>query len=357
MSPDAPATAQVLAEVSAASAGVRPDDVVLLDVPAMAAIVSATGPLTLPDGSVLLGEELVEEVLVKAYGDGQFTDDRQNVRRGRLVEIADATFARLTGSLGASPRDDARLVRALGEAAAGRHLMLWSSDADTQASLVAARLDGGLDPRDAVLATATVNNLGDAQGHGNKLDYYVGRSYAVTATVGTERATVTQTVRLTNSAPEGLGPYVQGFTDDATLAELVELALPRDATDVVTTLDGTVLRTPRLAVGEVDQTRAVVLVARGESAEVSLTYTTAVPDGRFQLRVLPQPLARDADLELAVRPAEGLVFAGPSPDGVTLSEPHARSVTVDVAFPGPTGWAAVTSAVSDFWRSPVPRPW
>ena len=240
MSPQVPDSATVLSEVAGASAGARPDDVVLIDVPAMAAIVSATEPLQLPDGTVLPGDQVVDEVLVKAYGDGQYTDNQQDVRRSRLVDVANAAFAQLTSELGRSSSQDLALVRALGTAAQGRHLALWSSDPRTQRHLADARLAGSLAPRGQDVALASGEQPRRRPGQRQQARLLRRAHRRGLRGGGTRQRRGLPDAHPAQRRPDrarALRRRVRPGRRE--LLELVELAMPAGATDVQLGLDGT----------------------------------------------------------------------------------------------------------------------
>lgn len=299
MSPDGPDVAQVLASVAARSLGRRPDVVVLLDVPAAAAIVSATGPVRI-DGRSVSGDELVRSLLVDSYGDGRLDPKAQAARRRATTAAASAAFRRVWRDAPASPA----LLRALLSAAAGRHLLMWSDRPWEQALLAAGGVAGAL-PATGDVAMPVLNNLGDSPGRGNKLDYYLRRQLAVTVTLGPRRAQITQTLTLTNTAPAGLGPYVAGVARPGTLRELVAMSSAARADVRSFTRDGRPI--PVLASkvqGRRTLTTAVTL-PRGARTVLRLRYSLPLRAGAYRLTLVPQPLARPATLQVTVRATDG----------------------------------------------------
>ncbi|MFP5372251.1 MAG: DUF4012 domain-containing protein, partial [Actinomycetes bacterium] len=297
MSPDIPASASVGAEAAGALLGTKPDVVILLDVPAMAAIVRLTGErLALEDGTTLSGEALTEALLVDTYARAGTASSDQDQRRAMLRRAA-------TGAVRSLLSDDVSPVQAarlLGDLASGRHLAVWSAVPDQQAALVDLGVAGAVDATEHDVAMVSVNNLS-----ANKLDYYVDRQVSVQATVGRDVAQVVQRVRLTNTAPEDLVPYVAGLREPGTVVERVELsvspeAVVRSFTSNGSPATGGVRTGPR-------RTRAFtyVTLARGQSVDLLLRYDVPVEDGRYRIALLPQPLARDAGLQLIVQPADG----------------------------------------------------
>jgi hypothetical protein len=300
MDPNVPATASVIAALAQQSLGVKPDAVLLLDVAGMAKIVSATGPLHLADGSVLSGDGLIKDLLVTQYGDGSLDQKAQDARHVRLAEAAGSGFAALT-----SHESDVSVLKALATAATGRHLALWSSSPTVEAELDAAGVSGSTAPQGHDLGLVTINNLGDSPGFGNKLDYYATRRLDVKVVVGEQSADVTETLTLANHAPAGLGPYVEGPQHPGRMHLLVQLATEK-ASHLEQFTHGGVpagFSTPKLT--DTTQVTFPVDLMPGESGSWTLEYSVPVSKGHYSLRLLPQPLASAATLNVHVSAASG----------------------------------------------------
>lgn len=300
MSPDVPDAASVTAEVARELLGRQPDVVVLLDVPALAGILGvADRPVRLPDGSTVEPDALADALLVGTYARAGSDLDDQEARRAALQAAAGATVAELLQSdLPVLP-----LVRELGRLAAGRHLALWSADVQEQAALEALGLAGSADPEGDDLALVSVNNL-----NANKLDVYVERRVTVEATVGADSAEVVQRVTLENRAPADLVPYVAGIQTPGTVRERLELSISPQARFTSLRKDGSLTTGDVRSGQERTRVHTFVELARGQRVEVVLRYSVPVDEGRYRLRLLPQPLAEDAQLDVVVRPAPGHVL-------------------------------------------------
>jgi hypothetical protein len=344
MTPDVPTAASVLAAASARTTGVRPDVVLLLDVPGIAQIVDATSPITV-DGKVLTGPELIRTLLVDAYVGAEGTA-AQNERRQREERAADAALRDLTNAPASLS-----LAKALAEAVSGRHLALWSARPTEQHDLELARAAGSVDPGGDDLLLAVANNLGDSPGFGNKLDYYVARRAAVTVEVNRDRARVTQTLTLANQSPTGLSSYVEGLRRPGRILELLQLAIAADAKLVSFTSGG---------VGAVadqwreDGSRRLVFLAdlaRGQVGSWTLTYDVPLRDGRYRMRLLPQGLARPATLDVDVRAQDGVTLTTRGPLGHTAEWDSSLELDVQVDQPG---WLQRTrDRLRRFWNEPV----
>jgi Protein of unknown function (DUF4012) len=300
MDPDVPETAQVLAALSQQSLGTKPDAVLLLDVAGMAKIVSATGPLHLPDGTQLSGDQLIKALLVTAYGDGSLDPAAQTARHARLAAAAGSGFAAL-----ASHESDVSVLKALAAAASGRHLALWSSAPAVESELTLAGVSGSTDPQGHDLGLVTVNNLGDSPNYGNKLDYYATRSVDVKVAVGPKSAEVTETLTLANHAPAGLGPYVEGVVHPGRMHLLISLAAGKSATLERFTKGGLAAGVTVQHLSANQQVTFPVDLQPGESGSWQLDYSVPVTNGHYSLRLLPQPLASPANLTVEVTAAKG----------------------------------------------------
>lgn len=196
MSPNFPANAPLAAEQWRASGGDAADTVIEIDVVGLADLLSATGPVTMA-GRVLTAHNAVPYLTAGQYAGARFTNPEDHL--GALV---DAVVHRLE-----EPHiDTLQLAKALGEAAAGRHLMIWSADAQMEQAWVRAGVSG--QASGSALMVSLVN-LG-----ANKLDPFVTAHVSLIPLPGGARAKST-TFRLSvalhnNAAPVPSlinGPY------------------------------------------------------------------------------------------------------------------------------------------------------
>lgn len=359
--PDVPRSSTVLAGVAGATLGYVPDGIVWLDVPALAAVLRATSPAVLPDGTELTGDNAVEVLLSAAYEEVDDTTASQALRRARLRAAADAIAARV---LGGAP-DASQLADELGAAARGRHLSVWSRDGDEQRALLAAGLAGAVAAAGGDLQAFTVHNLGAGGDAGNKLDYYAQRSVRVDVQVGRGAVVVEREVVLRNDAPlEGLPGYVAGEQAPGVTSNLVLHSLPAGA-EIEEYRRGEALLDARpQALGDTVVVTDVVRLAPGTSVSWRLRYRLPV-DGTYALRVVPQPLARPGRLDVTIRAEDGVELSTapggvlqPGSNGVLqLSTTLEPELAVDVDIGGPGLLRRAVDAVVRFWREPVPAPW
>jgi hypothetical protein len=297
MSPDVPDAASVAAAAAGELLGLAPDLVVLLDVPALTGIVQLAGAtVPLPDGSTVPADRLTEALLVDAYANAGTSGDAQQQRRADLRAAAGSTAATLlTG--GQSPE---AVLRELVRLARGRHLAVWSSDPAEQRALEKIGAAGSADPQGDDLALISVNNV-----NANKLDYYVDRQVEVEVVVGRDRAEVRQRLALSNRAPADLVPYVAGVAEPGTVVERVEMSIAQAAEFRSFRRDGAMTTGELRRGAERTRVHTFVELSRGQSVELELRYSVPVQNGRYRLRLLPQPLARDAVLRVRIDAAPG----------------------------------------------------
>ncbi len=352
MSPDVPTVAQVMSRLSRMTMGRTPDAVLFLDVPAVAAILDATGPTLLGDGRQLSGDNAVEELLVRAYAGVPDTREGQAQRRKSLRSATDGVIDRLLGS-GAVPTIP--LARSLGDAVRSRHIAVWSARANEQADLVAGRASGTVcSPSDDLLMT-TVLNLGGGRSEGNKLDYYVAQDHHVEVTVSQDTALTRRTFRLRNDAPRsGLSNYVAGLETPGQARNLVFFSIPQTARLIGFSRDGQV---PLVTTGTECGHQVIadfVALAPGETAVWEVTYRTPREgNDEYEIRLLPQPLARPAHLDLVVRGGDGVVLSDVRGGRLRYDEAWNHELLLQMRTGSGSWWQRAATRVRTFWREPV----
>ena len=359
MSPDVPQSSAVLAEIAAKGLGRRPDAIVWLDVRALAAVLGATSPATLPDGAVLSADNAVTALLSDAYAEAADDKRSQGLRRARLRAAADAVVERLVKG---TP-DVVRLGPALGQTASERHLAVWSARPAEQrlweSSGVSGRV-GGLRPHQDVVSVV-VNNFGGGDRDGNKLDYYARRTVAVTAVVQGDIALVQQDVELRNDAPaRGLPVYVAGGGTPGVTNNYVSLAMPAEAQLLEFSRAGKRIGARPVREDDHQVVSDGISLPPGTRAHWVLRYRLPIKAGHYALRVVPQPLAYDAQLRLDIRAADGrsLLRDGGS-DGkldrgaLVVDAPLTSVLEVAATARRPGLLRRTVDAVKTFWTQPV----
>ncbi|MDP9431460.1 MAG: DUF4012 domain-containing protein, partial [Actinomycetota bacterium] len=177
------------------------DGVLGADPAVLDALLAASGPLPLPDGTVLGAGQAVAVTQQQAY----VRYGTQTERKLFLAGLVGATFERLSSAdLPTLP-----MLRSLSGAATAGRLQVYSATPAEQLLLARAGLAGELPRTSRPFLLTTVNNA-----FGNKLDYYLDQQvdYRLGSCNGDERPS-TVTIRLTNRAPGGLSPYVTGAVE------------------------------------------------------------------------------------------------------------------------------------------------
>lgn len=221
--PDLPTVAPVLRDLYSARSG-RPtvDGVVLVDPAFLAALLPVTGgPIELPDALVadapgmpttLTQDNLVEALTVTVY------DSFGGTNPGRRAYDEAVTLAALN-RLSAGDWDPVAVVRALADAAAGRHLQLWSADPEEQATFLDLGLAGAMPNAERghdgdLLAVTGINAAA------NKQDTLVSHRISGTVELGPVQESApprllrdaSLTVALTNPVEPGRDTYISGAT-------------------------------------------------------------------------------------------------------------------------------------------------
>ncbi|MUL63475.1 hypothetical protein BOO86_03275 [Mycobacterium sp. CBMA 234] len=208
-----PYAAQIWRSMWQQQTGTDVDGVIALDPVALSYVLSATGPLTLPDGEVVTTANVVELTESTAYQ--RFPTD-QSARKRFLQDIATTVVKKMTGAID-SPR---RLLDALGKAVDERRIAIWSAAPDEENQLEQTPLAHTIPDAASPYAAVVANNLA-----GNKLDYYLRQdvTYDAEGCAGDTRNS-TVTVKLRSVVPDTpLPEYVAGSLG---LNRNIPLAIP-----------------------------------------------------------------------------------------------------------------------------------
>lgn len=237
------------------SAGMgKVDGVLVLDPVALKAVIGATSPVVV-DGKDLREGEILEFVFRQQYHDygASFTQeqesrerrraqleahrDDQGQRREALSQVAASVLGRLT----AGNWNMVSMGRGLARAAAGRHILAWSTNPVQQQAWEAAGISGIVKGDDLL--------LGLQNRSGNKLDQFVKVDSDLeigteTADDGTVDAELIVTV--SNEAPMDEVPYILGPAPDTGFAAgqyvgVLSVTLPGFASQLTMPDDGTFL--------------------------------------------------------------------------------------------------------------------
>ncbi|WP_291048100.1 DUF4012 domain-containing protein [Herbiconiux sp.] len=190
--------------------GVTSDTVVFIDPTALTYILSATGPITLDDGTEINHDNAVDLLLNGVYQQysGKANSDAPDLQDAFFSGVAAKTFsAVMSGNL-----DIPTFVTAMTKGASERRVIASSTD-PTVAQLIADGGFGGRMPQETDASHQVGIYLSDYQG--SKMDYYLRTAMAVgqqTCADGSTRLRVQVTANnsLDPGAVDGLSIYVTG---------------------------------------------------------------------------------------------------------------------------------------------------
>lgn len=259
-----PYAAQIWKSMWERDSGLKADGVIAIDPVALSYILSALGPVTLPDGELITEENVVELTESTAYI--RFPND-QPARKRYLQNIANEVVKKLTGRI-ESPR---KMLDALGRAVSERRIAVWSAVPEDQKILEGTPLAYVIPDDPAPYAEVVINNLA-----GNKMDYYLKREidYSADGCDGDTRNS-TITVRLTNTAPDTRLPdYVGG-----TLGLDPKLGLRVPSETMVTSVRLIATAGAKL-LGVTSGDKSVPAIAHQERGHPTFEVQVAIPPGQ-----------------------------------------------------------------------------
>lgn len=305
-SPNLPVMGPVVAAMVAEHGITDLDGVVVVDAVALADVLEVTGGVTVAGKAIDAGNVL-DQVLHESYREFQ-TPDSRDERVSFQGEIAKAVFQSLTEQE-VSPADLADSLLTAGE---GRHLLLWSADADLQAVWSDLRLDGALDERGLLIA---FQNYG-----ADKMDWYLRPEVAMDGILlpsGDYRLRLTMSVRIpANEELTDASPYILGPGPDKH-GVFLTVHLPKAAYDI-SNPDG------------------VPFTSQGIDPPLQVrTFLENVPAGTTFERRLDFSLPREVAAVLLL-PSARVVPLPVTVDGVSQTDDAtARGVSWLAASPGP----------------------
>lgn len=305
LSPDVPTVGRLLGALWQEQTKQRLDGVVLLDPVGLGELLTATGPVTLSDGTRLDEGNTARVLLSDVYA--RYPSAGQAPRYAFLAETAQQAFT----ALSTRRLDGRRVVRQFATAASTGHLQLWAADPGVQKTLLRSRISGQLAASGPFLSVIS-NDIG-----GSKLDYwqhrtvtYDARSTDVAVDLGAgpqleEEAVVS--VRLENKAPAGLPDYVVARPDDRAAPRgqsntYLSVYLGARATLLEATLDGRPVRTESDVENGLSVYSITVAVNPGRSRTLVLRVRQPAQADQ-PLLYRQQPLIRED--QLTVRRAGG----------------------------------------------------
>jgi hypothetical protein len=298
LSPHFPTSGEEMLRAYQVITGIRGDGLIAMDPIAFARLLGVTGPVRTPGYGSVNGKNVVRLLLADSYRRLPDIEARHQVNEA----LMDATLARVLA--GGKLYDQ---VKALGEAARGRHLQLYFRDPGLQRTALAHDLAGELSraPQD-YLAVYTQN------GNASKVDFHQRRSVEQVVRLAPDgSARVTRTIRLRNATPPGPpgdpgSGYLSAWARPAVIAYL-----PGRITAASARVDGRPAGWKPLREQGRRVMRLLLVMPPGSTRTVTIDYRlprAAVRDGaglRYALAADTQPIVNPASLRVVVVPPPG----------------------------------------------------
>jgi Protein of unknown function (DUF4012) len=277
-SPRFDATAELATRMWTTAGGAPVEGVLALDPIALRAVLRATGPVRVADQEIG-ADNVVDLLLHDQYVNiNSQAEQAQAGRRELLGLIAKAAV----DALQKGGWETATLASELADAARGRHLLAWSTQADGRQVWQRARVDGRLTDESLLLS---VLNRG-----GNKLDRFLHVDAEVGVRPRGKETEIEVRVTLENRTPEGeslyiAGPYPGSRVGAGEYIGLVSLNVPGFAGRLTSDVDAAA------ASGADGPTRLLAVpltLKRGEAKTVTFRFRVAAREGSFRV----EPAAR-----------------------------------------------------------------
>jgi hypothetical protein len=342
MTPDFPSAAVAIERSYQQATGVRLNGVIGADPALLADLLRVTGPIEAPDlGTTLTAGNVVPFVTHTAYVRYGASD----ARKPMLGEAASRIFDRFVRT----PDPSLSMLRALGDAVSGGHLLLYSDAPAVQGVLVRTGAAGALSPPSGDLLAFVQNNAA-----GNKIDYYERRTVSYDVRLGAGgAATGAAEVRMENAAPSTGPSYVIGPFDGSFRAgESVSFAglyCGRGCTVGTVTRDGH----PEPQQGGVELGHPFVLdeltIPSGRTAVLRYPLRTegawhgSAGGGTYRLTVLSQPTIHPTRVRVSIAAPDGARIVEASPGMIiaggraTWTGTPGRTLSLEISFAEPRG--------------------
>ncbi|MDQ3983320.1 MAG: DUF4012 domain-containing protein, partial [Actinomycetota bacterium] len=344
-SPDLEHTTAVAADLWAETQGQSVSGAVFVDPRGLSALLEPDTTLTIGEATEVTAAELPDFV----YSDAYQVFDSQSERRAAILEAgSDAFEAFLEAGAGGEEG-----IRAMGDAAAGGHLVFVSLRPEEQ-GLLRSMTTAHTEPGQVRVVT---QNLGDGESAGTKLDYWVERRLVQECRVGDDGSAICSTsTSLRNVVPDGLGRYVGGFPYGVFRSD-VQTFLPKGSRVLDVRLDGEPGRANEETYGAAPVVTVYARIEQGDSATIEVTYEVpARAQGDFRLELVPQPLARDARLEARLSLPRSWSAQDLEVDSDGIAEHSGvfdRPVTLAALRPDRAGLPALWERLRRFWEEPL----
>jgi hypothetical protein len=176
--PDFPSDAQIINGWWAKYFGGQIDGVLSVDPTTLGYVLGATGPMRLPNGDVLTGQNFVQQLLNTVYL------EHAQPTIGETETATGAYFAMATGSvfeqLTHSSVSPVKLVEAIGTGVSERRVMVWFANAEEQKELAGSKIQGVLPTSNS---QTSVTGVYFRDTSSSKMDYYLSTSATLSTNV------------------------------------------------------------------------------------------------------------------------------------------------------------------------------
>ena len=294
LAPDFRTAADAIEKLYPASGGTAVDGVVAIDPAGLAALLRLLGPVSVPLWPAPITADTVSRILEH---DQYNVFPVGSVRGAFLSELTSGVLAKFRAT---KITDLSSVMRALGPAVLGKHLLIASRRPDEESSLVALGIAASISPSlDDSLAVFSTN------ASANKIDWYLRRTidYAVTISADNQLQ-ADLTIRLQNTAPASgespniIGNELSGSLPSGTNRLILSIFTPWDTAD--TTLDGKPTEVAKAREEHRNLYSLQVDLLPGETRSVHLRLKGRQRSGPYRLDVLSQPTSSPDRLTVSI---------------------------------------------------------
>lgn len=349
-SPDVPDDALVAARLYEKATGVRSDGALIVDPRGISALLPPDAQIKAPFGADSIDASALPRFV---YSDAYQSFEDQAARRDALIEMGKDAFDQIlaTGLRGE------RVLRAAGRAVSAGHLRFVSFKEAEHEALESVGATGSVPQGVDDTVLIAVQNKGGGGPLGSKMDYWSERSIRHGCEITSSSARCATEVTLENIAPPGLVDYVTGGSRPYGLVRgALEIYVPRAAR-----ITG-VTENDEPAVYSIEEQGGLVAIGVDVVTEPkqrsTVTIAYEVPlEGSFSLAAMPQPLARDARIEILLKVPDEWLIEGPvklEDDTFTYEGNFVGALSINTrpAEDAP-GLPGVWDAITNFWNDPV----
>ena len=328
-SPDVVDSAKVAAGLYERVTGDEMDGAIAVDPRGIAALMPGDAEIDVPViDETIDTDELADFVYSDAYE--EFKDQQE--RRAAILEVGAEAF----GEILDADLDDKDDLERVADAFAAGHIRFVSFDDAELKALNSANATGSVPQLKSDGVMVAVQNRGGAVGIGSKMDYWADRTVSHGCSLETDdQMKCTTRVLLVNKAPDGLPKYVTGSVEPyGLMRSIVEVYTPSSAEVLGAARNGEPIGWIKGTEGGFSSHGIYVEIPQGATSTVEVVYNLPIEED-YSLVALPQPLARDATVELALGIPREWTVRGPGrwEDGIYRYRGKFDKILTVKAFP------------------------